>query len=245
MTTRFLCKFVWPAIIALFAIGTSGPAQTTNATTVPTCVDLRSNFVRWDLPLRKQGARPTCSVFATVGAMEYAVARKRDQGVPLSVEFANWAGNRAINHDQDGHFFWEIIKGFESNGICNEVEMPYANEFSAVRAPTAEALAKAKKFQTLGLKFHWIRPNDGKQGLTEAELKEIKDTLVQGWPVAAGSYHSILLVGYTNTPALDGGGEFLVRDSGGGNEQTLTYGAAAKRICDAFWVESPVAKNSQ
>ena len=61
--------------------------------------------------------------------------------------------------------------------------------------------------------------------------------LAAGSPVAAGSYHSILWVGYHDDPALAGGGEFLVRDSGGGNEKTITYAAAKERMCDLFWVE--------
>jgi len=245
MKPSFMRRSVWLAIVASVVIGARSHAQTTNAATGPSSVDLRPNFDRWSLSLRKQGNRPTCSVFASVGAIEYAVARQLDRGVPLSVEFANWAGNRAIDRDQDGHFFWEIIKGFESNGICSEVEMPYAKEFSAERGPTEQALSEAKGFQSLGLKFHWIRPNDGKAGLTAEQISDIKTTLAQGWPVAVGSYHSILLVGFTNSTALAGGGEFYVRDSGGGNEQTLTYAATAKRICDAFWVESQVANDTK
>lgn len=222
----------------LFAITLPLLAQTTNHTALPAIVDLRPNFERWSLPLRKQGARPTCSVFATVGAMDYAVARKLNRGVPLSVEFANWAGNRAINHDQDGHFFWEIIKGYELHGICAEAAMPYAEKFDAGRRPADQAFTNACEFRALNLKFHWIRPNDGKQGLEDHHIQEMKSTLVKGWPVAAGSYHSILFVGYAEDPNLEGGGQFYVRDSGGGNEQTLTYAAAKQRMCDAFWIEA-------
>ena len=56
--------------------------------------------------------------------------------------------------------------------------------------------------------------------------------------MAAGSYHSILFVGYEDDPSLPGGGRFLVRDSGGSNEQTLTYAATKARMCDLFWVQS-------
>ncbi len=170
--------------------------------------------------------------------MEYAVARKLDRGVPLSVEFANWAGNRAINHDQDGHFFWEIIKGYELHGICREEEMSYADTFEAERRPSAQAFTNASEIRTLDLKFHWIRPNDGKTGLEDHHIQEMKSSLAKGCPIAAGSYHSILFVGYADDSNLEGGGQFLVRDSGGGNEQTLTYAAAKKRMCDASWVES-------
>ena len=87
------------------------------------------------------------------------------------------------------------------------------------------------------MKFHWLRPNDGTQGLTDEHIAQTKTVLAGGSPVAAGSYHGILLVGYHDDPALAGGGEFFVRDSGGGNEQTLTYTAAKERMNDLFWVE--------
>lgn len=208
------------------------------ADALPPSVDLRPNFVRWKLDLRKQGGRPTCSVFATVSAMEYALARRLDRGVPLSVEFANWAANRVIDRDQDGHFFWEVIKGYEAHGICAEAEMPYAAEFRADRQPSEAALASAAKLKHHRLTFHWVRPYDGKTGIDDADLANIKAALAKGWPVAAGSYHSILFVGYQDDPSLPGGGRFLVRDSGGGNEETLTYADTKARMCDLLWVQS-------
>jgi hypothetical protein len=69
-------------------------------------------------------------------------------------------------------------------------------------------------------------------------IHEMKSALAKGWLVAAGSDHSTLFVGDADDPNLEGGGQFLGRDSGGGNEQTLTYAAAKKRMCDAFWVEA-------
>ena len=199
--------------------------------------DLRRNFERWQLPLRKQGARNTCSVFATVGAMEYAVARRLDRGVPLSVEFLNWAGDDVIGRPQDGHFFSSVIRGYEKHGICAENEMPYARKFSADYQPAEKARTAAREMRALDLKFHWLRPNDGTKGITDEHIAKTKEVLAGGSPVAAGSYHSILFVGYMDDPALPGGGLFLVRDSGGGNEQTLMYAAAKERMCDLFWVE--------
>jgi hypothetical protein len=212
-----------------------------NASAVPASADLRASFERWQLPLRKQGRRDTCSVFATVGAMEYAVARKLGHGIPLSVEFLNWAGDRAIQRAQDGHFFSSVIRGYEAHGICAEEDMPYARKFQADYQPSEKAIATAQEMRKVGLQFHWLRPNDRTKGLTDEHIAKTKEVLAAGWPVAAGSYHSILFVGYTDDPALEGGGQFFVRDSGGNNEQTLTYAAAKARMCDLFWVESEAA----
>jgi len=204
-------------------------------------IDLRPNFAKWGLPLRKQGARDTCSVFASVGAMEYALARQLDRGVPLSVEFSNWAGDQVIRRAQDGHFFTSVIRGYQKFGVCAEEDMPYAPEFRAAYQPSEKALAAARELQTHKLAFRWLRPNDGTKGITDEHIAQCKAVLAQGWPIAAGSYHSILFVGFEDDPALEGGGQFLVRDSGGHNEKTLTYAAAKERMCDLFWVE-PAAK---
>ncbi len=203
-------------------------------------VDLRPNFERWNLAQRRQGRRNTCSVFATVGAMEYALARNQQRGTALSVEFLNWAGNHVTGRPkQDGHFFSEVIRGYELHGICPEEEMPYTARMDAANQPTAKARESALALKDRALKFHWIRPNDHTKGITARHIEETKAVLKSGWPVAAGSYHSLLFVGFEDDPALPGGGRFLVRDSGGGREQAMTYEAAAKRICDLFWVEMP------
>jgi len=110
--------------------------------------------------------------------MEYALARRLDRGVPLSVEFANWAANRVIDRDQDGHFFWEVIKGYEAHGICGEAEMPYAAEFRADRQPSEAALASAAKLKHPRLTFHWVRPYDGKTGLGLEEGQESTRSLL-------------------------------------------------------------------
>jgi hypothetical protein len=200
-------------------------------------IDLRPNFAKWGLPLRKQGARNTCSVFASVGAMEYAFARQLDRGVPLSVEFSNWAGDQVIRRAQDGHYFTSIIRGYQKFGVCAEEEMPYAPKFRADYEPSERALIAARDLQSHKLAFHWLRPNDGTKGLTDEHIAQCKAILAEGWPIAAGSYHSILFVGFEDDAALDGGGQFLVRDSGGHHEKTLTYAAAKERMCDLFWVE--------
>ena len=40
----------------------------------PTAIDLRPQFLARGLPPRHQGSRPTCSIFTTVAAIEYALA---------------------------------------------------------------------------------------------------------------------------------------------------------------------------
>ena len=67
---------------------------------------------------RRQGGRGTCSVFATVEAIEFAQAKMSGKGFAMSVEFANWAANQATGRNDDGDFFKNIIAGVKAHGIC-------------------------------------------------------------------------------------------------------------------------------
>ncbi len=203
---------------------------------LPASVDLRGEFAQWGLEQRRQGRRGTCSVFATVEALEFAASRAAGHGERLSVEFANWAANAATGRGDDGDFFHNIIRGIQTHGICTESAMPYERKFSAANVPSAQATEEASRFlKSNRVEFHWIRPWDRKPGLNEADLWHIKSVLAHGSPVSAGSYHSILFVGYEDDPTIPGGGRFLVADS---NlvERELTYEAAKQRMCDLFWV---------
>ena len=92
--------------------------------------DLRPIFEHWGLTTRSQGGRNTCSVLTVAGAMEYALAQKRQQsGTRLSVEFLNWAGNQPLRTREDGGFFADLWRGFEIYGVCPEEDMPYQDKF--------------------------------------------------------------------------------------------------------------------
>ena len=203
---------------------------------LPVHVDLRPQFAQWNLDQRAQGARGTCSMFATIGALEFAASRAKGSSQRFSVEFANWAANAATGRKDDGDFFHNIIRGIEVHGVCADSTLPYANDFSPERSPSAEARDEATRFRSENaVAFHWIRPWDRKPGLNDADLWHIKSVLASGSPVSAGSYHSILFVGYEDDPTLPGGGRFLVGDSNL-KEKHITYAAAKKRMCDLFWV---------
>lgn len=212
----------------------------------PSVVDLRPNFVRWNLPLRKQGGRNTCSVLTTVGAMDYALAKRLDRGVALSAEYLNWACNQVINNQSAdrGQFFHDLLNGYERYGICADADMPYARKFTPRYQPTAQATNRAAANRAYGLRANWIKRNDGKVGVSDKEIEEAKATLRKGWPVCAGSFHSVLFVGYKDAPSLEGGGGFFFRDSGDGKQEIMTYKEAKGRLCDLLWfdIQSPKSR---
>jgi hypothetical protein len=231
-------------------------------------VDLRPLFTDWGLPLRLQGARPTCSVFTVAGALEYALASQQHRRVPLSVEFLNWASNEATKEADDGSFFSDLWKGVVAYGLCPEADMPYENRFDTKRRPSEAALQKAKGMTNSGLQLHWIKPWDVKTGLTEAQFAEIKTVLSNQWPVCGGfrwpkqerwdlgvlrmtppdgvvDGHSVLLVGFRDDPQQAGGGVFLIRNSGRSvHDGAMPYEFARAYMNDALWVDYPATNAS-
>ena len=223
-------------------------------------VDLRSQFEKLGLSVRRQGGRPTCSVFTVAGAIEFAAA-KHTNGVPrLSVEFLNWAANQACGDRADGGFFSDLWRGFTNSGICTESLMPYQAKFSADAQPNAAASEDARTRLSLGLQLHWIKPWDVQTGLTPQHLAEIKSTLKRGWPVCAGlrwpknqkwingvlqmcppeavyDGHSVLLVGFRENPSKPGSGFFIFRNTSGGNHGEMPFEYAAAYMNDAAWIE--------
>ena len=229
---------VWLLLSACLLMPTDSSGDDDRA--LPEKVDLCPQFAKWKLPPRAQGTRNTCSVFVTVGAFEFALSKRHERGMPLSVEYSNWAANRVVRNSTEdrGQFFHHLLKGYERQGLCREELMPYEEKFQNT-PPTDAAKQDAEATRKLGFKIHWIRPWSKESGLTDKQFDEIRQTLAKGWPVCAGSDHSRLLVGYVDDAKQPGGGKFLTRDSGLGDYGEVTYDWARRHVYDLFWIELP------
>ena len=217
--------------------------ETTDATLrneqLPASVDLRPQMKRWGLTPRWQGRRNTCSVFATTSALEFACSKQSNQGTRLSAEYLNWASNQIIGNRSDrGQFFRNLLRGFDKYGICPDEDMPYRKEFDPDAEPSPEVIASAEKLRDLGLKVHWINDWHRKPGLKDRHLREIKEVLAAGYPVAAGASHSRLLVGYIDDKDQPGGGTFRVLDSALARFTNVTYDFVKSNVNDVFWIEA-------
>lgn len=232
----------------------------------PGTVDLRPRLLALGLPPRAQGARGTCSIFTTCCAIEYALRLQDPHAPRLSPEYLNWAASQAAGRPSDGNFFHNALAGFDRFGICADELMPYQPGFDASRAPSpaaaADAAATLKRLQGgweatqggmvwvsrggdgSGVAVHWIVPwVPDRFGVNEQQFAEIRRALACGYPVAAGSGHSRLLVGYRDDPARPGGGTFITEDSALARFDEVTYEFVRKEVADVFWVEAlgPVA----
>ncbi len=224
-------------------------------------VDLGPVFQELGLSIRSQGSRGTCSVFTVTRAIEYALGKQQRGQSRLSVEFLNWASNRAIRARRDGGFFSDLWKGFEAYGICDEDKMPYAADFDPRRRPSDAAITQGRLCRDMGLRLHWIKPWDPNRGLTDEQFVAVKETLRQQWPVCGGFLwpkkaewvdrvlqmagredvrdgHSVLLVGFRDDATQPGGGVFLIQNtSKGPREGALSYEYVRVYMNDAVWID--------
>jgi hypothetical protein len=240
----------------------AAPLAESNQSALPPAIDLRPQFERFGFKPGLQGERGTCSVFTLLGAIEFAFARQSGTSPRLSVEFLNWASNKACGDRNDGGFFSDLWKGLEGYGVCTAALCPYQSRFDVEFSPSPEALAEAKTRLNVGLRTRWIKEWNVHTGLTDAQLHDIRRTLQTGWPVCGGfrwpiheqwvdnvlqlcppdavrDGHSVLLVGYRDRRDLPGGGAFIFRNSGGnGRDGLMPYAYALTNMNDAVWIQS-------
>ncbi len=230
-------------------------------------VDLRPELAKLGFEPRNQGSRPTCSVFAFTGALEFAMAKARQRGERLSVEYLNWAANQRRRDVRDGGFFSGMWKGFSRHGICAEEGMPYLPAFDPERGPDPKATKEAEGLRELALRDQWIKEWNVNTGLSDTEFAKLKEVLRSGWPVCGGfrwpkraawkdgvlemrepdqvfDGHSVLLTGYRDDASQPGGGVFLIRDSNSGKDVAMPYDYARAYMNDALWIEAAASASS-
>ncbi len=216
--------------------------QTTPAAAAaePTQIDLRPHLTELGLVPRAQGARGTCSIFTTCEVIEFAFAKQNQHTPRLSPEYVNWAAGQAAGNPSDGNFFHNAVAGFERLGICTEEQMPYQPKFDAATTPSPAASADAARIREASrgvILVHWIVPwTPNHFGVDDKQFAQIKNVLARGYPVAAGSGHSRLLVGFQDDASKPGGGTFLTEDSALARFDEVTYDFVRTQVADVFWV---------
>jgi C1A family cysteine protease len=150
-------------------------------------IDLRPKIERLGLSVRRQGARGTCSVFATTFLIEYRAAQALNaNGLDLSEEYLNWAKNQTNKTDFDGGKFSDIIRGYQEFGMVRQAEMPYRPSFDPKHpdSPPRPTIAAGKAFPRY--RFEFIKEWNNKTGMSERQLEATKAALRSGRPVATG-----------------------------------------------------------
>ncbi|MBC8113920.1 MAG: protein kinase, partial [Candidatus Saccharimonas sp.] len=146
--------------------------------------DLRPQFARWRLTPHSQGQRGSCSVCVFTNALEFALAKKRDKGDRLSVEFLNWGCLQVLKQPpvDRGQFFADLQTAHATFGICTESDMPYKPVFDPEYAPSETVRKTAEQTKQTRVETHWMKRWTPTPGLEESHLLEIKQVLDRGWP---------------------------------------------------------------
>ena len=254
-TNRRRVLFWQGTIAAVLALGVAVPstwhnnaqaaeAVLTKSAALPKSVDLRTQFRQWGLPIKPQGRRDTCAVFTLTGALEFALAQGTgERGLRLSEEYLNWAADDITQIKFDGATYEDLISAFDKWGICAERFLPYDSRYNAELQPSQNSLSSAKEIWELGFKRHWIVQRT-ENGLSDPQILSMKRVLSSGWPLCAyGRDHSILLVGFQDDPRLNGGGQFITRNSATQRYETIFYAAAKAEFGSVLWIDLPGRKS--
>lgn len=249
---------IYKILFSLFLVSTifgqdiKPPIKKPVVTQLGRSADLRPTILNYDIKVKEQGSRNTCSVFAVTFLLEYMTAKSAGKtGVDFSEEYLNFVTNKVKGQVDDGDFFENIAAGYRDYGIVNESVLPYKTAFDENYAAPDTMLqsGKANRF----LKLSMIRGNDGTWGLTDAHIDSMMKSLDAGIPISGGfkvtsdsnletkkfgnitmwyslknkedfGGHSMPIVGYRSSPLIPGGGYFVVRNSGGSGWGDNGYG---------------------
>ena len=173
--------------VALFALTTF--IQST-AIALPTKkVDLRTKITSFNIPIKTQGSRNTCSVYATTFLLEYETAKASNQpGIDFSEDYLNAVTDIVKGAKDDGDFFNNILSGYLKFGIVDESDFPTSTTtYSPFKLPS-EALEQDGKnnVKFVPVYIREIPASGNPWGLTDENINQIIAQLDAGRPVAAG-----------------------------------------------------------
>ena len=214
-------------------------------------VDLRPTIREMNIPIRDQGNRGTCSIFAMTFLIEYMYAKQFGVKHYLySEEYLNDVKNLANGDNWDGGMFTDINVGFQNYGIVRLFRDPYLSTFTPGETVSPALLAAGERF-TPRFQGQWIKDWDNTTGLLPSQLSALLDELRSGIPVATGlrwpnnfstqtikgipvmktpgpkgvtDGHSIAFVGFKTDKSFPGGGYLIFRNSWGKTFQEDGYG---------------------
>ncbi len=215
-------------------------------------VDLRPRFKQLDIAAKNQGRRPSCAVFAIIGALEYQNAELIGRTERLSEEYLVWATLRSIGRTaaaQDttssdaGFSLVEVAQALRAYGVALQTQMPYAAPGAPTPEPPQNLVEDARQRRNVVPTF--ITGRD-----PESRLANVIHALNEGLPVIAGVMwprestlaerpvldaqtaradyaHAITLVGYRNPTGKIQDLVFYFRNSYGRNWGYDGYGEAS------------------
>ena len=217
-------------------------------------VDLRPRFRELELHAKDQGRRPSCAVFAVVGAIEFLNAENTGQAEKFSEEYLIWATRRTLQRPagpdaarqgddaDEGFALTEVVMALRSYGIPLERSLPntMGRDLAAVGEPPPAVVAEARARPRGSV--HAVPGRDQATQLSNiihALNAGIPVTIGTGWPrffnmraallnSQTPSYsHAVTLVGYRCPTGRIEDTTFIFKNSWGANWGANGYGYAS------------------
>lgn len=154
-----------------------------------TSVDLRGKIRQFDLPIRNQGSRNTCSVYATTFLLEYETTKISNHLEPsFSVDYLNAVTDIAKGSTDDGDFFSNILNGYLKFGTVAEAQFSTNSTTYDPKNVPSETLQNAGKnnIKFVPVFIREIPATGDPWGITDDHINQITAQLDAGRPVAAG-----------------------------------------------------------
>ncbi len=215
-------------------------------------VDFRGRLAELELGTRNQGMRPSCSVFAVLGAMEYMLSDESGQAEKLSEEYLIWAvlktlgQGRKLNSTQGGGDIGftlpEVAQAIRAYGVPLREEMPYAvtSSLDRNRNPSPDIVEKARARSKIGF-YHVPGREADRQienmihalnenvpvvvGVKWPHYKTLLHTaLLSGQKPRENYAHAVTLIGYRNETGRLEDTTFIFRNSWGRRWGSGGYG---------------------
>ncbi len=219
-------------------------------------VNMQPRFDQLGIDVKSQGARPSCAVFALVGALEYQRSPPAGPAPEYSEEYLIWATLKTLGKvglavpqgDSEtldiGFSLNEVAEALRAYGIALAEELPYHFTLTDphVIEPATDVIERAKKRSPVdGFYITGRGPqmqianivqvlNAGVPviaGMKWPEQKNFADNAeLDGQPGLEKSAHAVLLVGYLTKTGKIEDAQFLFKNSFGEKWGTHGYGVA-------------------
>lgn len=217
-------------------------------------VDYRPTFSKLELGTRNQGSRPSCSVFAMVGALEYIQAIKTGKTEKLSEEYLVWAVLKTLGKSRGsiegtgkagmdaGFTLLEVAQALRAYGIPLRSQMPYSllESGSEGKEPTPTLIDDARRRAKISAYLVPGRTNDVKiANIIHSLNDDVPIVIGVAWPhynklantallskqkPQAGGGHAVTLVGYRCETGKLEDVSFIFRNSWGRSWGAGGYG---------------------
>jgi hypothetical protein len=160
-------------------------------------VDLRPKYFQLELGVKNQGHRPSCAVFAIVGALELQNAELAGKVEKFSEEYLIWATRQTVHRlpppdavapdgaaadEQDeGFALTEVVEALRAYGIPLQASMPntFGSKMQSIEDPPPAIVQEARSHQRV-----FVHQLPGRDEATR--LNSIVQALDAGVPVPAG-----------------------------------------------------------